>query len=215
MQTNIKYEIIEIDNKEVTFDLSQLTENKSLHINATQIAKQFKKTPKDWLRLKETKDYIDIVSREENMPNGELISIKQGGNHQGTWVHSHLAIVYLRWLNPEFAYKCDKKIKELLQGQIQPQENIQPFMMEMIKTNQETTKAIVQISSNMESLFKIAMNTSNDVNRMKADIRDMKEKGVTVTIEKQNIGLDKLLAMAERNINLRKENECLKSRELA
>jgi len=39
MQTNTKYEIIEIDNKEVTFDMSNLASSKSLYINATEIAK--------------------------------------------------------------------------------------------------------------------------------------------------------------------------------
>jgi len=109
-----KYEIQEIDGKEITFDVSQLVKNDSIMVNATEIAKFFGKTPKDWLRTQDTKDYISALSSWENMPNENLVSVKQGGKHQGTWIHNKLAISFARWLNPNFAVQCDIKIRELL-----------------------------------------------------------------------------------------------------
>jgi ribosomal protein L7/L12 len=89
----------------------------SLYINATKIAKHFKKLPADWLRLKDTKAYIEAISRYGNPHNDELVVVKQGGNaqEQGTWIHKKLIISFARWLSPDFAVWCDGVIEEILQ----------------------------------------------------------------------------------------------------
>jgi hypothetical protein len=96
---------------EVFFDHSN-----SLYINATEIAKHFNKLPKDWLKTKDTKAYLEAFSRKENHPNDELVVIKQGGNaqEQGTWIHKKLIISFARWLDPYFAVWCDEVIEEIL-----------------------------------------------------------------------------------------------------
>jgi hypothetical protein len=166
MQINTKYEIIEIDNKEVTFDVSNLTTSKSLYINATEVAKKFGKIPKDWLRLKETKEYIQALEDENsgkaNSPFQNLVQVTKGGKHQGTWLHSDLYIVFVRWLNPIFAVKCDKKIKELLEGNSQPvvSENA---IMEILKSNQKTTDAVVEMNKSIQDISKSNRETTQAV----------------------------------------------------
>jgi ribosomal protein L7/L12 len=100
------------DGIDVVFDNSD-----SLYINATEIAKHFKKLPADWLRLKDTKAYIEAIYRYGNPHNDKLVVVKQGGNAQaqGTWIHKKLIIAFARWLNPEFAVWCDGVIEEILQ----------------------------------------------------------------------------------------------------
>ncbi len=108
-----KFEIIEISQTNVTVDVSCLYQDE-MFFNATEIAKKYAKTPKDWLRTKDTEDYINVVSREENMPNENLVKIKQGGKYQGTWLHKTLAIEFARWCDKEFAYRLDKWIIQRL-----------------------------------------------------------------------------------------------------
>jgi len=94
----------------------------TLYINATEIAKYFNKKPDDWLKTKQTKEYMKaIISRFENIRNGDLVVVKQGGNDknaQGTWIHRKLIIAFARWLSPEFAVWCDQQIEDILSNQV-------------------------------------------------------------------------------------------------
>lgn len=174
MQTNTKYEIIEIDNKEVTFDVSNLASSKSLYINATEIGKQFNKRPSNWLKTAETKEYIDAVCRCSNMSNGDLIEVKQGGSYQGTWLHNKLFIAYARWLNPIFAVECDTRIQSILEGNPQPAIS-EHTLTQILHSNQETTMAIVQMNKNMETMFKTMLDTNNNMVRLKSEVREKLE----------------------------------------
>lgn len=94
----------------------------SVMVNATQMGKLFRKTPKDWLRLKTTEEFINALknSREADMPNGlfqiekPIIQVIRGGINQGTWMHEDVALEFSRWLHPKFAIWTNKHIKELL-----------------------------------------------------------------------------------------------------
>ena len=179
MQTNTRYEIIEIDNKEVTFDMSNLASSKSLYINATEIGKQFNKRPSNWLKTAETKEYIDAVCRCSNMSNGELIEVKQGGSHQGTWLHNKLFIAYARWLNPIFAVECDNRIQSILEGNSLPQEqNILPVLVEMAKvnqmlvqSNQEIVANLTNMNAGLHEMLATMHNIKHDTSRIKEDMK--------------------------------------------
>jgi hypothetical protein len=97
---------------EVLFDNSD-----SLYINATQIAKQFKKDVREWKRSKQTNEYIDALSGV-GFSHTTLIKVVSGnfsdGREQGTWIHKKLIIAFARWLSPEFAVWCDSVIEEIL-----------------------------------------------------------------------------------------------------
>ena len=96
----------------------------SLYINATKIAKHFKKKPDDWLRTKQTKEYIEaIYSHFGNMRNGDLVVVRKGGNDKsitGTWIHRRLIIAFARWLSPDFAVWCDLQIEDILSLKVVP-----------------------------------------------------------------------------------------------
>lgn len=84
-------------------------------VNATEMAKAFGKHPKDWLVNKQAKEYIKVYSTVRRIPLTELVRVKRGGNNQGTWLHSDLAIEFARWLSPEFSIWCNDIIKALMQ----------------------------------------------------------------------------------------------------
>jgi hypothetical protein len=85
-------------------------------INATAIAKQFNKLPKDYLKSKRTQDYIESIRRILLTEENQLVIVKQGGSpeEQGTWFHPKLAIDFARWLDSDFAVWCDLQIEKIL-----------------------------------------------------------------------------------------------------
>lgn len=84
-------------------------------VNATQMAKQFNKVPKDWLRTNPSKEFINSLSAVRHICPTDLVRITQGGNgEQGTWMHEDVALEFARWLSPAFAIWCNDRIKELL-----------------------------------------------------------------------------------------------------
>ncbi|MBE7671644.1 MULTISPECIES: KilA-N domain-containing protein [Tenacibaculum] len=95
----------------------------SVLLNATQMGKAFNKTPKDWLRLQATDDFLKAlkISQEADVPFGlfdetekPLIQVIHGGKNRGTWMHEDVALEFSRWLHPSFAIWTNKHIKELL-----------------------------------------------------------------------------------------------------
>lgn len=90
-------------------------------VNATQMAKPFGKPVGNFLRLKETKDYILLLeSRYSDVNIGEpkeVLRIIKGGNNkdiQGTWMDEKLALKFAAWLSPSFELWVYDRIQELL-----------------------------------------------------------------------------------------------------
>jgi hypothetical protein len=104
----------EFDNLQVLFSF----ENRNLYLNATDVAKEFNKLPKDWLKTKDTQSYINAISQAYNLSYETLVIIIKGNfsnqKEQGTWIHKKLIIAFARWISPEFAVWCDKQIEEIL-----------------------------------------------------------------------------------------------------
>ena len=103
--------IFQYNGSDITFNSGQ-----SVMVNATQMAKPFGKTTKDWTRLKSTKEFLNTLSTVRQIRLTELMKVIQGGNSgdQGTWMHEDVALEFARWLSPEFAIWCNDRIKELL-----------------------------------------------------------------------------------------------------
>lgn len=92
-------------------------DNSKVMINATQMAKPFGKTCKDWLRTEQAQRMIAAIAERRKCHSADLVLITQGGNNkidQGTWMHEDVALVFAQWLAPEFYLWCNDKIKELL-----------------------------------------------------------------------------------------------------
>ena len=106
----VKQEIFRYNGSPITFNNGD-----SVVINATEMAKPFGKTAKDWLRTKSAEEFIDSLSAVRQICPTELVRVIQGGNGvQGTWMHEDVAMEFARWLSPKFAIWCNDRIKELL-----------------------------------------------------------------------------------------------------
>lgn len=90
-----------------------------VRVNATQMAKPFGKSAKDWLKTQASKEFIAALSEEMNVLSTDLVKVIYGDNG-GTWMHEDVALEFARWLSPAFAIWCNRRIKELLTGAQQP-----------------------------------------------------------------------------------------------
>lgn len=106
----MKNEVFTYNGSAITF----ASGNGNVMVNATEMAKPFGKTTKDFLRLKSSEDFINSLSAVRHILPTELLQIKQGGLNQGTWMHEDVALEFSRWLSPEFSIWCNDRIKELL-----------------------------------------------------------------------------------------------------
>ncbi|MEM1120262.1 MAG: KilA-N domain-containing protein [Bacteroidota bacterium] len=106
------------DGKPISFEFK----DGSKMINATEMAKPFGKPVGNFLRLKETKEYIVLLeSRYSDVNIGEtpreVLRIVKGGNNkniQGTWMDEKLALKFAAWLSPSFELWVYDRIQELL-----------------------------------------------------------------------------------------------------
>lgn len=106
----INYQDFTYNGNKVTF-----SEGQSMMINATEMAKQFGKLPKDWLRLKSTENFLSELSAVRKIPLTGLVYKKQGGSgEQGTWFHKDVALAFAQWLSPMFHIWRNDRITELL-----------------------------------------------------------------------------------------------------
>ena len=101
------------------------------YLNATVTAAHFGKRPIDWLRLPETKAYINQLCDFLTLDRNQLVVSKNGapGNGGGTWLHRKLAIPFARWCDVRFSIWADQQIEMILSGEM-PQATIvtQPRM---------------------------------------------------------------------------------------
>lgn len=107
-----------------------MTFDEGAWFNATRAAAFFGKQVKNWLRTKETKDYLKALSKHLNSSdvsylNSSRIGDKVGKSHfvktrrgknGGTWFHPRLAVPFARWCNPDFGVWCDIQIAQILEG---------------------------------------------------------------------------------------------------
>lgn len=84
----------------------------SVMVNATEMAKSFGKSPKDFLKTEQTKAYIGTLSEVKKILSSDLVRVIYGDNG-GTWMHEDVAMEFARWLSPAFAIWCNDRIKEL------------------------------------------------------------------------------------------------------
>ncbi len=116
------FKIDTINGKDVVIDITKLISDEVLYINATKIAKQFGKDKynlRDYFKSTAFLEYENAISKVrknhhfKTEEKGLRYSIK--GKYGGTYLHSDLVIVFLRWLNVDFAVQCDMYIKNTIQ----------------------------------------------------------------------------------------------------
>ena len=70
-----KFEIATISNKNITVDLSELTNKENLYFNATEIAKQFNKRVQHYLDNSQTKELIEVIPKAGIPALGNLVKV--------------------------------------------------------------------------------------------------------------------------------------------
>ena len=80
-------------------------------INATEMAKPFGKSPKDFLKTEQTKVYIGTLGEVKKILSSDLVRVIYGDNG-GTWMHEDVAMEFARWLSPAFAIWCNSVISK-------------------------------------------------------------------------------------------------------
>ena len=100
------------------FDGSPMQFNRDGWFNATLAAERFGKSPRDWLRLPSTVEYLAAIDEAENSNVGKshIWVRSKRGNAGGTWLHPKLAVMFARWLDVRFAIWCDTQIDSLIRG---------------------------------------------------------------------------------------------------
>lgn len=88
-------------------------EGNGVMINATEMAKPFGKSCKDWLRTEQSKRMISAITERQKCHPSDLVKVVNGDNG-GTWMYEDVALVFAQWLAPEFYLWCNDRIKELL-----------------------------------------------------------------------------------------------------
>lgn len=116
-----KYETVNINNKLVSIDLSELIKKENLFFNATEIAKQFGKEVFDFLRLDSTNRYIELIIADKLKPisNRDMLIKTIRGRNGGTWLHHEIALEFASWLSIEFRYGLHQFVSVKLQEEKQ------------------------------------------------------------------------------------------------
>jgi hypothetical protein len=91
------------------------------YIYATALCKASGKRINNWLRIKETQEFIKKleipVTHESVTENKQVIEVYYGGNEkysQGTWIHPDLGLQLAQWCSTNFSLQVSKWMKELI-----------------------------------------------------------------------------------------------------
>ena len=112
-KSKVKYEIIEVENTEVTVDVSLLAKTEELFFNATQMSKSFGKRPNDFWQDSQNCKYLEALITITGCNKNSFIQTKRG-KYGGTYFHKDLALQFARWLSPAFAVNLDRWTVERL-----------------------------------------------------------------------------------------------------
>jgi hypothetical protein len=100
----------------ISFNLGK---DKSVMINATEMAKVFNKLVKDFMSNDGTKKFIEECLKKDNSPFLNINSEEDlyvSRQKSGTWMHRILALKFAAWLSPAFELWIYSTIDSLLFG---------------------------------------------------------------------------------------------------
>lgn len=73
-------------------DITFKTENGITYVNATEMAKPFKKRPNDYLSLSSVNELINAITRKYGNADFQPVTIIRGTVNPGTWMCEDLAL---------------------------------------------------------------------------------------------------------------------------
>lgn len=147
-------------------------------LNATEMAKPFKKRVTNFLQNKQTKEYIELLeSRYWNSSNEnqrEILRVVQGGQPelQGTWMDEKLALKFAAWLSPAFELWVYDRIEELLKTGKTELSNYRPAT--------ELIKSIRLIADQLEYHDKEIIEMREDIGLIKEHFSDLEAKIISI-----------------------------------
>lgn len=109
--------------KEIAFQFG----NGDVMINATQMAKAFGKSTKDYLRTQSAQEFIAAISERLKCPSLDLIVVNKGNSSeyvQGTWMHEDVALDFAQWLSVDFKLWCNDRLKEVMRHGFTATDNV-------------------------------------------------------------------------------------------
>lgn len=117
-----EYEFTSLQGKDVVIDISHLLKEEVLYVNATSLARQFGKDRRQLEKFLKTNTFMEyekalfkVIQKGDFKTDGKGLRYSIKGKYGGTYLHNDLLIIFLRWLDPEFAVKCDFYIKNKIQ----------------------------------------------------------------------------------------------------
>lgn len=137
----------------------------SVMVNATQMAKPFGKSPKDFLKTEQTKTYIEALSEVRKIHSSDLVRVIYGDNG-GTWMHEDVAMEFARWLSPAFAIWCNDRIKELLTIGMTA---TQPTLEQMIDNPDLVIQLATQLKREREEKEKLRIENESQQHKIAID----------------------------------------------
>lgn len=98
-------------------------------LNATYVSKQYGKRLDEYWDNHDTKSYVKKLAELSSLDSNDLKQVVVGkGEKQGTYIHPDLVVHFARWVNPEFAYACDKLVSNQHQVNKELFDEIKSFM---------------------------------------------------------------------------------------
>lgn len=138
----------------------------SVMVNATQMAKPFGKRCNDFLSTKQTNELISSLSAKTGIPATELVTVNQGGNNQGTWLHEDLALIFAQWLSSDFYLWCNDRIKELLTIGMTA---MKPTLEQMIDNPDLVIQLATQLKKEREEKEKLRLENESQQHKIAID----------------------------------------------
>ncbi|MEM8611753.1 MAG: KilA-N domain-containing protein [Cyanobacteria bacterium P01_H01_bin.105] len=99
----------------------------------TDMAKASGKKVAGYLRLKSTKDYLEGLSLDVQIPTSKLIEIVQGRGdaiEQATWAHPEIAIDFAKWCSVPFRIWANRTLRLLIANK-EVQVEVEPASLEL------------------------------------------------------------------------------------
>jgi len=144
-------QLVEIDQNKFAV---QLTDG-NINVNLSKMALPYgsSKRPANWLRSKESKEYLDALSVAQKRATADLLQVRQGGtpDEQGTWANDYrIAMRFAQWLSPAFAIKVDEMLVNLLLNRSKPETKQIPAQA---STYQEETLITVKMGQYTNQIY--------------------------------------------------------------
>ncbi len=111
---------------QVLVDLKTLQGQKEPYFNATEIVKQYNAAQKDslfgkpkrldtWLRIKRTKELIQILITRMVVSKSKLIRTNRTGESRGTWIHKELFLSLMIWLDAKHELAITQLVNKVVE----------------------------------------------------------------------------------------------------